>query len=401
MSFTGTFHAPLVDDQLDYLRLAQNLATGAGFVDNFGPTVNRFPFYPIFLAVIEWLFGSSPEVIRVAQAGLAALGVPLIWFIGTSAGPRGAGCIAALLYAVNPFVMRPTRFIHTESLLSFLLLIMGTVCMMCLRSREHTGRWVAVLGVVLGLCVLTRGQILLCAVLVTPWLCVVLRDRLRPIRTAALMWTALMLVLAPWVVRNWIEFERFIPLTAGYGSSSGGYVFWSSNNALAATPGDLWGAWVHHDILPEAAEYEALPRTDPTFLEGKAYEYGFRFLSSRPDLIPSLLLGKTVRFWRYHEPLEDGQQGSQALLLTMTLTLLPFGALGLSYQLHNLRRCFPFLAIVGAVFISTLIYWGDTRFRAPIEPYITLTVAIGMASLAAVIHATRLLWRQNRGALQD
>lgn len=58
-------------DALFYVRLASNVAEGRGFAYYAGPTAFRPPIYPLFLAGLMRLFGSSALfAARVVQLGV-------------------------------------------------------------------------------------------------------------------------------------------------------------------------------------------------------------------------------------------------------------------------------------------------------------------------------------------
>ena len=388
MFYTGTFHMPLDGDEPDYRTIAHNLASGFGYMDANGPNVNRFPLYPIFLSFCELLFGPSPEVVRVLQALMAALGVPLIWYIGTVAGPAGAGWLAALLYAVNPFVMHQTRFLMAETLTMLLLLALGAVTMKCTHARSHVEQWILLLGIICGLCLAARAQVVLSVLILVPWLCAVLRGRVPRFKVTLLVVAGILLVLSPWIARNYLVYQQFIPFTSGKYASAGGHVFWTTNNVLTASPGPDWGQWVHPTRLPEYAEYDAIPASNPSLADRNGYEYGLRFLSSHPELIPGMEIAKARIFWNYTW-IMDAPGDLNMSVSVLVLVLVPFVLIGLLYEIQRPLLCLPFLAIVGAVFVSCLIYWGYARFRVPIEPYMTLMLAFGLSTLVTAFSRWR------------
>jgi hypothetical protein len=186
--------------------------------------------------------------------------------------------------------------------------------------------------------------------------------------------------MAPWVVRNYLDFQAFIPLTAGKYASTGGYVFWTSNNSITANASSpSWGRWVRHERLPEGTAYDQL--IDDPSADERGYELGFAFLTEHPDSIPTLLAGKSTRFWSYVEVI-----GTSPALFALCLVLAPFGAFGLIGSYRRARIGGFIALVVLAQYMSCLVFWGDARFRYPIEPYLVIAVAYGLSIAASLIH---------------
>lgn len=385
MAATHMLNAAPIDDELDYHHLAQNLLAGQGYSLDGVPVVNRAPAYPFFLALIYAIFGEHPSVARVAQALVLALLVPLIYYIGKRGWGQNIGLIAAALFTVYPFSLFWGGYLITENLLVALFVLLGAL----LIKPAEAGPWrLLAAGLVLGLSLLTRPTALPVAVLLLVWVALTVAATRKSGHSenfqwpvlAALVTLVLILVgtgvaLSPWIIRNEITYSRVIPFTSGYGSSAGGYVFWISNNSYTATPGDKWGRYVDPKLLPDYAQYTALPN-DPSLLDRKGYEYGLNYLTSHPGDVPVLLLGKFLRFWNVFPGSSLLTRGVGAL----SLLLLPFFLVGLWEAVRKPASGGMLLAFIVGTMLVGLIFWADTRTRAPAEPFILLTSAVGAIS---------------------
>ncbi|HET6314407.1 MAG TPA: glycosyltransferase family 39 protein [Chloroflexia bacterium] len=365
---SGGLFAPPQEDELDYNELAKSLLSGRGYSLDGQPQVNRSPGYPVLLFLVYSVFGVQPAVARLVQVALLVAVVPLLYYVGSRGWSRSVGMLAAHVFAFHPFSIFWSRYLATENLLVFVYAVLAAL----LVCPERAGAWRLLAGGgVLGVALLTRPTAILVAVGLVLWLLLVSRGRGRLVRPALLLAGALV-ALSPWVARNFAEYGQFIPLTSGYGSSAGGYVFWISNNEFTARPGERWGRYVPAEMLPDYAEY--ISHTgNPGLLDRKGYEYGLRYLTSHPQDVPVLLLGTFLRFWNVFP-------GSTLLTRTAgatTLILLPFFLVGLWACWRNRHSGGMVLVFIVGTMLIGLIFWADTRIRAPAEPFIVLAAAIG------------------------
>jgi 4-amino-4-deoxy-L-arabinose transferase-like glycosyltransferase len=204
---------PLHGDMVTYEGIAVNLVEGKW---HFGwgeePSAHREPIYPLFLAAIYKVFGHSHAAVHWVQAlvgaGTCVLAVVLASYVVKSvAAPLLCGLMAAVY---PPFVLQP-QTILSESLGTFLLLLAMTVVV---RGWSQERRSLVIWGgFFLGLATLTRAA----SLLYVPMLAVVSiafkwGRRTIGIRGTVAMCAVFLGVLFPWTVRNYVVFDRFIPV---------------------------------------------------------------------------------------------------------------------------------------------------------------------------------------------
>jgi 4-amino-4-deoxy-L-arabinose transferase-like glycosyltransferase len=379
---SGGLYAPPQEDELDYNELAKSLLSGHGYSLNGEPQVNRAPGYPVLLLLVYSVFGVQPAVARVVQAALIVAVVPLLYYVGRRGWSPQVGMLAALWFALYPFSIFWSRYLATENLLVF---VYSALAALLVCPARASGLRVMAGGVVLGAALLTRPTAILVAVGLLVWLVLVLPGRSKVVRPTLLL-VGMAVALSPWVARNFEQYGQFIPLTSGYGSSAGGYVFWISNNEYTARPGETWGRYVPAETLPEYQEYTALP-DDPGLLDRKGYEYGLRYLNSHPQDVPVLLLGKFLRFWNV-------LPGATVVTRTAgatVLVLFPFLIVGLWLCWRHPGNGGMLLVFITGTMLIGLLFWADTRIRAPAEPFIVLTAAVGAERLVRRERAARTL----------
>ncbi len=246
-------------DDGDYYQRAMRLAITGAYIDDFWlirPPLHVFFF--AFLLRISILLGDLTMglgLIRAVQIGLFLLTIPLGYDLARRLfNPRAGLIFAALLTVWFPLVELP---IHTFSEpLFFVLFALHLWLLVCWRDARlrtlntakrtlFSASLLAAAGVTLGLAALTRAPALYAAVFVLFWLLLVsledgrqhrgvdtqqhnmgqrlgsLINQLWPdiraswrmiIGRCLIFLGAMVLTIAPWTMRNYLVYERFIPV---------------------------------------------------------------------------------------------------------------------------------------------------------------------------------------------
>jgi hypothetical protein len=225
--------APVYDAQA-YAAIAANLEEGSGFTVGAGatqPSSNYSPGLPLFVAGVYAVTGGVHE--RLARVVLAVVGVLSVLFaylIGRRLGrvvkksPYGdqnsplvwPALAGALVVAVYPALLEYQGMLMSEPLAAMLL--SGGV-LAVLRALE--GGWVRWLlpGALFGALALVRPEYLGVAVLVAVviFACEARGDWRHSLLRAALFLGALVVIIAPWTIRNAVALDRFVPISTGGG----------------------------------------------------------------------------------------------------------------------------------------------------------------------------------------
>jgi len=166
----------------------------------------RMPGYPLFLAALQAAVGPSVMSALIAQSLLDLLTLALItWGAWRVAGPVTAGVTALLVALYLPLPMLGCRIMSEP--LYIALLTGAVVCWLEALGSGRTG-WFVATGVLFGLLALVRpvGMVLLPLLLPAIWL--QLGRSWRALRLGALVVAAALVVMSPWVLRNWLVFGR-------------------------------------------------------------------------------------------------------------------------------------------------------------------------------------------------
>ncbi|HEU4392881.1 MAG TPA: hypothetical protein VFR04_04500 [Solirubrobacterales bacterium] len=224
-----------VYDAAAYAKIAANLEGGDGFTvgaDATQPSSNYSPGLPLLVAgIYEVTGGLNERTARVLLAFIGTLSVLFAYLIGRRlASPASspahsranspgvvAGLIGAAAVAVYPALLEYQGMLMGEPLAATLL--SGAVLAL-LWAAGHEGRWAWLLpGALLGGLALVRPEYLAIAFLLA--LVVFARrartDWRRSLVQAAVLLAGVVIVVAPWTVRNAVALDRYVPISTGGG----------------------------------------------------------------------------------------------------------------------------------------------------------------------------------------
>lgn len=118
------FHAGLIDDEMIYLRMAQNLNQGNGLVDPTGRiTTTFFPLLPIFIAGVARLLQNYIVSGYLVMTIFGSLVLIPVYLLGKHLVSEKIGLRAAALAAVFPVLAYYSSRIYTEAVYTFFLLM--------------------------------------------------------------------------------------------------------------------------------------------------------------------------------------------------------------------------------------------------------------------------------------
>jgi hypothetical protein len=286
----ATFDRPLEGDEVGYDQLAWNVASGHGYC--FGltdaeriPTAARGPGYILLLAAVYRVAGHHVLPVLLLQALLDTLCLWLVWRIGSrifSDPALAAG--GALLYAVYPPFILYSGQLVTETYVTLTVLLAIFFGLEWAIGGRRSG--LALSGLAIGLCALSKPQIAPVAVLIA----LAGRPNLRSREfwlAATLQVAVVSAVLAPWIIRNAVTFHALIP-----GVAVGGLAFWGGTGpANGLSIGGLGDPNVPAHVTATIRGMTELQR-DHWF-----YAEGLRVIERDPAGYAVLMFKKLMRLW--------------------------------------------------------------------------------------------------------
>ena len=191
------------------------------------------------------------------------------------------------------------------------------------------------------------------------------------LRAAAIACVAFAVVLAPWTARNWIEFDRPVLVATEGGETLEGA------NCDPVYYGANVGSWDVSCVQfsgrgNEAAELD------------KAGHRGVRYARDHLGRVPVVLAARLGRTWGVVSPFErpQGRAGWVTNLgVAMYYLLVPLAAYGLVLLRRRRVPLFIIAAPLITVTLTTLLSYGNLRFRQSAEPVLVVLAAIAIDRL--------------------
>jgi 4-amino-4-deoxy-L-arabinose transferase-like glycosyltransferase len=346
--------------------LAQSLVAGHGLSSPFGgstgPTALLAPGYPAVIAVFFRIFGSftfaAALAVMATQLLFSVMTVLLMMQIAERCFGIRAANLAGTFWAVSlPLLWMPTIF--WETCLSTLLLV-GMIAL-ALRCEQRPGRllW-AMMGGYCGLAALVNPALLPALLSVMGWTAWQTRKTLRYSPLLGVL--VLVLVFAPWPIRNARVFGAFIPLR-----STVGFELWMGNRrgATGFLEESLFPLFNRDELDLYVAKGEVAYMRDKSTL-AKAY------IRAYPVEFLRLSSVRFIRFWTG----TGNKEGSVFFTLHAVLTT-SLGLMGIWRALKSGRVSLSVLFILPLILFPLPYYitHAEFRYRLVIDPLLTILAA--------------------------
>jgi 4-amino-4-deoxy-L-arabinose transferase-like glycosyltransferase len=214
----------LFPDTNIYWELATSLRRGAPYeVSQWGVphAALRTPGYPGFLAACQTLFGDSTLAARGVQAVIGAGCIVLVHrLVARLTSGTAPATIAAALVAIDPWTVAISALLLSEALfVPWLLLSLWGLATLWTDPRPRRWPLVALAtGAAFGAGVLVKPSwALFPPVALAAWM--IARRRRSTVIGASLVVVGVVLAMAPWWVRNYRIYGRFVPTALWMGAS--------------------------------------------------------------------------------------------------------------------------------------------------------------------------------------
>ncbi|MGB1289324.1 MAG: glycosyltransferase family 39 protein, partial [Aggregatilineales bacterium] len=353
------------------------------------------PLYSYVLAAIYALFGRGYMQVGILNTLMDVFSILFLVDICRRLFTQGTlwkqstgvwvGLLAGLCYALYPYLIFQNLTV-IDTPLWILFLHAFTWFMIRIREGEtftrQTGLFIIGGGLILGLSILARPIIPFFAVFVALWF-LFRRSlwqtllRLIPVALIGVM------VVVPWIVRNYTIFDAFVPMTTTSGAN-----LWQGNSK-----------WVipvfraGYDVQWTAPENLIAPRYSRE-ADSERFQLAVQFWRENPDKIPELLWVKFLIHWHYQiTPLYNPQPGESFALdddgnffIARGETVTGVTASNVTYSdgslLDTIGRPVHALYFGGLLLLATigifvsLRYWRDVSILYFVQISMTITYMI-------------------------
>lgn len=341
-------------DSLEYNELAKNVLTHKGYIYESkdmpfkGITAHRTPGYPMFLMFVYKVFGvENFDAARTVQAVILSF-IPVLLFLTVKlflgTGVALVSGIIGVLY--KPFIILNFYggpvFLLSENLV--VVTFLAAVYFYLAGMKKNSPGLMALAGLFFGITALVRPLFLLFTIFPVM---LIFWDSSKPnrerIKYSAILIAASFIVIMPWLMRNYLVFNK-VSFSTQFGK-----VLYAGNNPSAK------GGWGR-----ETSEYmdDKLEGSDEFKANELLVKEALIFIRGNFKTMPGLLLKKVyVAF----QPFYYGYEYNFSYAFILPLFLISFFIMR-----ENLLRGIFLSALIYYVFIS-LVFFGDARFRYPFE----------------------------------
>lgn len=378
-----------------YLLLGGQLADGNGYSypgTEGGVTAYYPPGYPMVLGGLIWLLGPLPgelsafDVAVGANVVLSLATIVLVFSLGRRLVDHRVGLAAAAIFALWPNLIIHTGLALTETLFMFLFVLMLLLALADREVARHPGRWrLVTVGVLFGMTGLVRPVSFVIAPL---FLLLWWPDGVRrAVRNVAIVGVATVALVIPWTVRNAVQMDSPILLSANFGDN-----FCIGNNPDANGGYALWGYCFDGLGAGERPEFEV-------HRQNETLRRGLRWVRQNP--VDAVALGPS-RLWYtvredydgleaandfgVHPVVSDGTDDalrwtSNGYYYAIALLAVAGLAISVSRGAWRDRRWALFVLTAPAQLVSPLVTFGEPRFKMPLYPVLAIAAAVALLAV--------------------
>jgi 4-amino-4-deoxy-L-arabinose transferase-like glycosyltransferase len=321
--------------------------------------------------------GPDPSAARVLGVVISSLVPGLLYVVGVQFTRNyRIALLAAFAFALYPPAIFYAPQILTENLAS--LLVLAALGTFLWGSQKNTTIAAVVTGVLWMILGLNRSVFILTPVAFLVIQLLVTRFHSHHWLWSRKMWligiAAFVISLSPWVIRNAIVLDSFVPTTTRFG------------HLLLMTNGTL----DHEDIKsgqyfknPELGTIDSPVKNE---VEGDAIlrDRALDELSENWRLLPQPFFNRAKNFWTFRpDPYDPSLTRNDLVMGMIWIPVLVF--FFSSSFVRSWKRNWPLLTFILLAFALTLPFWGSPRFRFPVDSLLILGAAAGFVEIVALI----------------
>lgn len=384
----------LLNDSMYYSIQAGLNAEGSWFKHNLTdfPGAEHGPLTSLYLT--PWSFGGTDGV-NTQRLGITLLGIATVAVIGL-VGRRAVvvgglrqstadhvGLMAAAIAAAYPNLWINDSLVMSET--PAVLLVSLALLVALAHHQQPTVANGLLLGLVTGLATLARSEIALFAVGFTVLSVLVCRRRTRRVWPAVAIAGATIATLAPWTIYNAGRFDERVLLTTNDGNTLLGancdrtyYDDIGGWDVLCLGP--LRSGGLGHDPWDADPSEESLERRE------QAVDY-VRDHLGRVPIVVAARIGRALDVYGLDSLLflDTGEEKDRPAAwagIVCWWVLAPCAVIGWrSATRRRLAARWWLLVPAIAVLVTTIVFYGAHRIRAPAEPSVVVFAAIGIVTM--------------------
>ncbi len=378
-------YSPVLDE-VYYINLGKTISHG--FLLGEDKAFFMDPLYGYFLGVVFYIFGDNLTVVRLVHIVIDSFNTFLIFAIGAKLWSKGAGAVAAFLYAIYKVSFFYTLLILKTTLtVHFTLLFVLALIYVAGSRRNYAWIW---LGVFVAFLTYLRANLLLFAPLAFIFYWFIEKPGIKAMgKHFVLFMIGLMTLLCIGAYRNYVVSGEIAFL-----NTQGGRLLFLSNNRENLTGRYNVPSFSRPNPVDSEKDFhiEAEKRAGHTLTQKEASSFWVgevaRFIISSPGAIPVLIFNKLKNtIGNYEIPtnhsfsLSSSFSGMLRAPMATFAFAFSFGTLGLVIGIARRRELWWALVPISMTLVTVLIFYSSSRLRLPMAPFLLIGAGISVEAL--------------------
>ncbi len=349
-------------DEKAYYTYSTNLIQGLGYtLDGEHPSSWRTPGYPVFMAIFVY-FGASPIFLRCLNFIALALCIYTIRSILRRAGAESGTAFSAILILGYGVLFYTAGTLYPQTLFSLFLLFLFRIAI----SREFTYGKAVLFGLTGAILIMLHPT----AIFIPPLIivCMILPANWSVIGKGIVSGLVIIACFAPWIYRNYLIYDAFIPISAHGGDT----LYWGNN---PNTNVNVWYKSITEDITEQTIGMTEVE--EDRFYKKQALLFWQEHTGDAIKLYFKKLLHHFNFYNDYHVQSESSRLKNFIMFITYyPLLLCLFIRIFFSRKIPLSRIEFLFISIyLGSAFFHA-IFLTRIRFRLPYDVLLITHIGI-------------------------
>ena len=354
--------------------------------------------WPLQIALLYSIFGNNNvDAVLIYSLIISTFTILVFYLISRNLFNIPIALITASIAALNPIFVLQSSTTTTET--TFLFFLMLSLFFFLKGFNNKRIFYYILFGSLLGFTSLIRPVAFLYIFALIFFLTIFKQFQ----KGFLISLVAFFIVLSPWVIRNYIVFHSFIPMT-----NLSGIVFYQGNNKYVFNEGH--GSWLSQEVLWDKSNRSCLNRTELE-VKNMGFRDGLKFLKT---LTFTELIQHELYKLRYAFGLSPKyvlyRPGSFNFSIRHKIVYFPLCFLTIIYFAFLAKRdksvfkrdnYLFYIIVISALMVylvQTLIFFGYPRYRAYLlDPFLIFTASLSIYHIlrwSNSIFRNRHLWRK-------
>ena len=343
------------------------------------------PLYPYILAGIFKIFGANISSAIIFQHVVGLLNLALVYLIAKKTFGERVAILSAIIYALHPlFPFNESKILLTTFTLFFYLL---SIYLLTFHKKERPNYLLTfTAGIILGISVVQRPNILLFILLVIVWLYLLYKPNYKwVVVSSIILLVGVAIPISPVTIHNYKASGEFVFLT----SNSGVNFYYGANPDAAPTftrRGQISDSIENEEVKAKKAAEEAMGRQlGPAEVSSYWMKRGFEEIGKKPLSWIGYEFKKL--FWTintYEIPNNYNIQFEMDKVPALRIFFIPYGFICLfgiiGIWLIQKRNPLTILLLfyLAAIEAGLLMFTVVSRFRVPLTVILLMFAAYGL-----------------------